>query len=245
MSETNFGEIIFDNFIESVDGELVKKGLGKKPPPFKNADYKFDKPSVIIELKTLKSEFSLNSPSRTKKIRNLIQKWVDNGKLSEQMIKRKESLPPELAIELLKLFKPPFYDILEQANRQIKGTKKFFNVPNAHGLVIFFNDGFYSLNPPDTIRIIGDILRNLFPAIDGFVYLTLRKRLDIPNDKYRRVVWIPKYRVDNNEELGDFVDWLGQNWFDYLETESGAKFASKIESYDPENRDLYGSKFEK
>lgn len=236
-------EQFFDEFIESVSGELIKKRF-EKPPSFNNADYYFQEHNVIIELKSLKEELFNNSPEREKKLQLLFSEWFDRGQITEAMISNPSLLPSEYVLQTLKLFKPPLQRILLKASRQIKETKKELKLENAQGMVIFFNDGFYGLTPNGTIGVIGDILRGQFPVIEGFVYFTLRKRVDIPNDEHKRIVWLPKYREAGNDKLGDFVDWLGESWFEYLQDISGEKFLSEIRDYDPLNSHLSKAQFE-
>lgn len=133
---------------------------------------------------------------------------------------------------------------MKKASKQIKETKKELGLESAKGLVIMFNDGFYGLTPNATIAVFGDILRNQFPAIEGLVYVTLRKSIEIPNDQHKRIVWLPKYHDSENEALGNFVNWLGQSWFDYLEKIFGAKFLSTVINEDPHNEYIKRADFE-
>jgi hypothetical protein len=205
-------ERFFDEFVESVGGELLKKRFDKSPT-FNNADYFFEKGNVIAKLKSLKTDFTFNSPERLKKLQNIFDKWYEHGQITSIMISNPELLPPDFKLQTLRLFRKPIEGILKKASKQIKDTKKELGLENAKGLVIIFNDGFYGLTPKATIAVIGDVLRSQFPAIDGFVYITLRKRIDIPNDEHKRIVWLPKYREAENVVLGDFVNWLGECWF--------------------------------
>ena len=99
-------EQFFDEFVKSVGGELIKKRF-TKPPTFNNADYYFKEQNVIIELKSLKKEFFINSPQRERKIQILFDQWFNRGEITSQMISNPELLPPQYVFETLKLFKPP------------------------------------------------------------------------------------------------------------------------------------------
>src|SRR5258708_16490716 len=147
------------------------------------------------------------------------------------MIWGREQLPREFIFEFLRLFRPPVKRILEKANKQIKNTKKELELDSAQGLVVIINDGFYGFEPRYIFALISDILTHLYTSIDGFVFLTLNRYVDIPGDDYARQLWLTSYSGRANDHLVDFVNDLGRKWWDHFEDRFG-KFDSRIESDD-------------
>lgn len=97
-------EKFVDGFVESVGGELIKKRF-KESPTFNNADYYFQKQNVVIELKSLKSDFVTNSREREKKLQHLFDKWYERGQITQLMISNPYLLPSDFKLQTLRLFK--------------------------------------------------------------------------------------------------------------------------------------------
>ena len=65
-------ESTFDAFVKSAGGYLVADRLPKSPA-FENADYLFESPRVIVELKTLQTEFGPGTRSFDKRFDQLMR----------------------------------------------------------------------------------------------------------------------------------------------------------------------------
>ncbi len=88
-------------------------------------------------------------------------------------------------------------------------------------------DDFVSLEPNFIISIIAEILSHSYSSIDAFVYLTLDHYVEIKNNDYANLLWIPLYSGRESNDLPDFINKLGSEWFKFLETKIGA-FDNKV-----------------
>lgn len=218
-------EKIFDRFVESVKGERLSLSLPKNPS-FKNADYRFKNDNVIAELKTIQTDFGKTDSFRNKHI-ELVMKYLSENRMTLSALFDNREKPPEFIKDFLYLFRRALSRIIEKANKQIKETKKELDLGSSSGVLLLINDNFLSLEPQFIIKIICEILTHSYSSIDAFVYLTLNHYVDIPNDDYARLLWIPFYSEKASDTLVCFVDNLGSKWFKFLEKEGG-KFDSKI-----------------
>lgn len=208
-------EETFTEFVRKFGGEVISERLSRSPS-FKNADFYFPAGNVISELKCFQTDFP-RLKLYGEKLFELQKKWISESQISWAMIWEKEPLPLELRQEYVRLFRTPLQGILKKANKQIRDTKKNLGFASAQGLLIILNDGLYGLQPATTVALISSILINQYSAIDGFVYLTLNKYVDIPGDDYARLVWWPVYSDRAGDNLVGFVNDLGRNWFTFLE----------------------------
>lgn len=235
-------ENFFTDFVCQFGGELISNRLPPSPS-FDNADFYFPKNSIVAELKCLQTDFPQLQLYKDKFV-ELQKRWISKDEMSFAMIWGNEPLPAKLMHEYMRLFKKPLKRILEKANKQIKETKLKCGFDSSQGLLIIINDGLYGLPSVTTVALISSILVHHFSSIDGFVYLTLNTYTDIPKDNYARLVWVPAYSDRVSNRLVNFVNLLGNKWFDYLEENLG-KFDSRLEISDPEvGHDLLiGGKF--
>jgi hypothetical protein len=211
-------EDTFDQFVQVFGGQKISDFLPKNPS-FKNADYLFCEQGVIAELKTIKTDFGANELF-LKKYFQLMEKYFSNEQMPSSTFFDSPQWPKEFLKEFRDLFRTPLKRILENANKQIKETKKELNLPNHQGILLLANDKFISLEPRFIISIISDILVHSYSSIGGFVYLTLNHYVEIPNNDYANLLWIPAYSEKSPHWLVDFVNDLGKQWFQFLEKET-------------------------
>lgn len=230
--ELDLEKSLIDGFIYEFGGKRVTDLLDSQPS-FSNADYYFDEADVVVELKTLKTEFA-QTPEHLNKFQQLVDEWSSNGRLSDAAWAGIEPLPNEFVQAHLRIIRDQIEGITKKANKQIKVTKEKLSLPVAKGLVLFLNDGFYQANPNLTLALIGDPLQRQMRSVDGFVLFNLREKVFIPGKPYGNFIWLPKYRSADDIKLSEFVNKLGAAWFRYLEDLSGHQFSHRIESHDPD-----------
>lgn len=234
-------ETYVDGFIEAAGGQRVTDILGSSIPS-ENADYFFRYQNVIIELKILKADFLGN---KTYKLNHIRDEFLKKIKVSPGMILGTDSgIPKEMAEARFRVIREPLQRIIGKANTQIKNSKDLLNAPDASGVAIFLIDGFYGLDPHQTIEILRDPLSRHFSAVDAIIFLTFRRKVKIDdgNGPYGYLVFQPVYKPTFPDSLPDFVNWFGDLWFKYMEGMSGKKFGRHILSYD--SGDLSDAKWE-
>lgn len=222
-------EETFDRFVKNFGGKKISDFLPGNPS-FQNADYLFQDDGVIAELKTLKKDFGTTDDFRNKYF-ELTKKYILDGRISFGAIFRPEERPQEFFSEFIRLFRPPISRILKKANSQLKETKKALNLPNAVGIMVLANDDFVSLEPQFITALISEILVHSYSSIDAFVYLTLNHYVDIPDNNYANLLWIPAYSQKAPNWLQDFINRVGNEWFNFLEAEIGP-FDNKLKTND-------------
>jgi hypothetical protein len=82
------------------------------------------------------------------------------------------------------------------------------------------------------MSIICENLSHSYSSIDAFVYLTLNHYVDIPGNNDANLLWSPVYSKRSPDSLRGFVNKLGSQWFQFLETETG-EFDNRIVTDDP------------
>lgn len=222
-------EETFDRFVKSFEGQKISDLLSGNPS-FPNADYLFPNENVIAELKTLQTDFGTTDSFRAKHI-ELVKKYLSESRMTLSAIFHSAEQPKEYIEDLLRLFRPALSRIVKKANKQLKQTKRELNLPNTPGILLLINDDFLSLEPRFIMSIICENLSHSYSSIDAFVYLTLNHYVDIPGNNYPNLLWIPVYKR-SPDSLTGFVNKLGRQWFQFLETETG-EFDNRIVTDDP------------
>lgn len=223
-------EETFDRFVKSFEGQKISDLLSGNPS-FQNADYLFPNENVIAELKTLQTDFGTTDSFRAKHI-ELVKKYLSESRMTLSAIFHSAEQPKEYIGDLLRLFRPALSRILNKANKQLKQTKRELNLPNTPGILLLINDDFLSLEPRFIMRIICENLSHSYSSIDAFVYLTLNHYVDIPGNNDANLLWSPVYSKRSPDSLTGFVNKLGRQWFQFLETETG-EFDNRIVTDDP------------
>lgn len=201
----------FDRFVERFGG--CRFDTLHPNPMVQNADYIFERDKTLIELKTLETEVGNTVQFREKMT-------VLNRRMYAKHGKTPLALDPVVTADYLKsfidLYRPPLARIAKKANAQIKTTKASFGYEDYKGILLIINDGLKELPPRFVLATLGRILNGSCSSIRALIYLT-NHYVVIPGDEYGRVLWIPLYADENDDELVSFVNRLGKCWFDYCE----------------------------
>jgi hypothetical protein len=111
-------EEMFDAFVERFGGLLVRK-LISNVNPAKNADYIFDNPQLVVELKCIEREGF--PPEAREKLNKLGERWNRLGLIRTYGTVKLElrELPPQCQQEWMQVLQTPWKRKLADANRQI------------------------------------------------------------------------------------------------------------------------------
>lgn len=197
-------ESSFDEFVREFKGEHVSELLPSNP--LENADYLFRNDYVVAELKCLEKDI-LRNDNFSSKLNALYDTWV-----RKRLVRQRSgvfelntgTLPLECQREVHGLLKAPIERTIKKANRQIRQTKKYFEVPDATGLLLLANEGMYSVESAHIVDFACRILANQYSSIDGLAYFTVNIPAMKPGfDRYVNV-WVSKHRKYNES----FIKWL-------------------------------------
>lgn len=209
-------EDTFHEFIREINETVVADEL-PGDPNFNNADYLLRSRSVVAELKEVTTEFLKTSGAREKQ-QELIKKLLENNpNWKPYLFGGTENYPDWFIVEYLRIARPQITRILKKANKQIKDTKSYFNLPDAPGVLFFVNDGFTSITPDLAAGIACDALVNSYSSIDCFVYLTLNRYIVLDGSNEPKLLWNPSYSSRADDSLVDYIDELGRKWFKFLD----------------------------
>lgn len=210
-------ENTWQEFVRLQKGKVLSDDFGTSPD-FANADFWFDKEQVVIELKEIQTEFL---DKKKDEITNFIEKYIrESGLSGSEIFQGKFS--DDFYREYIRLVRPAIARILKKANRQIKETKKYLEVPNARGVAIIVNDGFTSLSVTIVLGLICNILVNSYSSIDGFVLMTVNSYVAIESSDIPRLIWTPSYSPSSEHtSLPDFINDLGREWWKFMEVKTG------------------------
>jgi hypothetical protein len=222
-------EFTVDEIVKEFGGRRVTEYVGKSPN-FDNADYIFPEQQVVIELKEIKKDFWNNEVIKQKNF-NIAKSYLELGKINLDMIFGRALWPREYKSELVRLFRQPISRILKKCNKQIRETKKYFGYKNNRGAILFVNDFFTSLEPFYVIDLACNLLQTSYSSIDCFVYLTVNRYVELPNNDYANLLWAPIYSDRASNELFNFINDFGRHWFKYLERVIGP-WDNKLETKD-------------
>lgn len=213
-------ENLFSEFVEYIGGFVIEK-LAENKVDRKNADYLFENPQIIAELKTFtKDVFSAeDDPNR---LQELFTKWLKSGELSEDQLKNyafnQKPLPQEIINEIIERASRPIERAIYKANKQIEETKKTFNKEDANGIIFIINDGNYFFSNEGFLNIIANLIGRKFKesSFDAIIYLTINQATRKPNSKLDYNFWIPIYtKVDEkgetivSDDLHEFINKIG------------------------------------
>jgi hypothetical protein len=219
-------EGVFSDFVTEFGGEVLPE-----PADSKIADYFFRKQNIVAELKCLVED---QTDTMNKKIAPIILDWVRKHKELPSGCDGKHveiaKVPKDISDRWLEVLKAPVENIIRDANRQIRETKKRLNAPDAKGLLLVFNQGNQLHNrPKDFIRLLGIVRRKRkpdkqlkFPHVNCLVYFSY-ETVKAENEKMS--FWAPmQLRDEPNEDvtqMRNFQKELQQGWYAFVEKTSG------------------------
>jgi hypothetical protein len=217
-------EKMFADLVLKYGGELVSDLVGNNNPP-KNADYLFRSPLAIAELKIVGREAFTQQDQQ--KLTALALGWMDRGLIPRHFGTRSielRKIPPQCQQEWLHLHMAPWKKKLEDANKQIKQTKAFLNLPDACGILFIVDDAAHSFPPID---VMGFIARNLqsrkpdgkqiYSHIDRVIYFSVNPKA-VTDDGTGLNFWIPAFRNKNdqgNNPISEFLEDFRRKWAEY------------------------------
>lgn len=226
-------ESIFQEFVISFGGELLPATSDTKM-----ADYLFRKQNVLAELKCLMQD---QTDSMNKKVSDVVLEWVKRNKVLpsgyDGAFLNIAAAPKELSDKWLQILKAPIEGCIRDANRQIRESKKYLQLPIAQGLVFIFNQGNFLHNRPKDFRLLlGNILckrdsakQLRFPNIHGVVFFSFET---VKSEKEQMSFWASlQLRETTDEdatEMQNFQAELRDAFYAFIAARSG-KTARKFD----------------
>lgn len=216
-------EEVFDDFVKTFGGRLVRD-LIENIQPSSNADYLFEDPGVVAELKCLERETFNDDYKR--KMQQLTEDWARRRLLIVFGTRRinLKSIPQECQLEWLRLLETPLQNhVIASANKQIRATKKQLGKPTAKGLLLLVSDGNFSLQPADVLALVSRILNKRtgegerqYSNIHGIAYFSLNMRIQVPGLEPSATFWMGGSRDVTDTLLQEFIDSLDKAWHEYF-----------------------------
>ena len=204
-------ESSFDEFVKEFKGELVSELLPSNP--LENADYLFRTDNVVAELKCLEKDI-LRGDNFNTKLNSLYDTWIRKGLVRQRwgvFELNTGTLPLECQREVHGLLKAPIERTIKKANRQIRQTRNYFDVPDAAGLLLMANEGMYSVESAHIVDIACRILANQYSSIDGLAYFTVNIPATKPGFNRYVNLWVSKHRK-YNESFIKWLDGMAEAW---------------------------------
>lgn len=203
--------------VKQVGGCRVDEIVGKSPA-FLNADYLFKDEPCVAELKCLERD---QVPAFVEKFRDLVHGWIREGIIPSppptQTMFSTNNLPHELQQEVAALYRGPFLEVLEKANKQIKQTKKHFDLEEAPGLLLLANDGNALLELEMVLYCLATAFKpdntgkRRYSGITHVIYFTanLPSVGAIPSGSH--MLWVSPL-IDDDRRLSGFAERLREAW---------------------------------
>ena len=219
-------EPLFDGFIRSFGGKLVREHIGNVNPP-KNADYYFQSPPVVAELKCIERDAITTEESE--KLQQLFQSWMKRRLLivyGRTRISLRE-VPAVCQREWLALMYASRKRRLAEANSQIKKTKSLLKMRNAKGVLFLVNEARTFLTPYDEMNLVARILRSkkpdgtlIYSHLHWIIYFSVNPKTVTPEGVGMNF-WLPCFREGGDLVMDGFVDRLQDAWFQYHDQQLG------------------------
>ncbi len=236
-------EEYFSEFVEFYGGKVIEKlesNLNDRP----NADYLFENPNLVAELKCFEKDI-FTGKDEFPRIELLLDKWTNKKMISDAQLRnyifRGGPLPAKCSKELIETASKTVERAIHKGNKQIETSKSTFNIPNSKGLLFLVNDGNYFFNNHQFLGIISNIIGRKYrnPSFDVIVYLTINQTSRNQSNELDYTVWVPIYtRIDENGEtiedldLFNFVNGIGRKFGDFYELKTGEKLRDRQEFSD-------------
>lgn len=215
-------ESSMNNCVQAFGGELVKNLMPSANPP-DQADYVFRKDDVVSELKCLEND--LFTPQHAKKLSDLVQQWARQrlmpriyGTVQIEL----RTLPEICRRQWVGIMEKPIKRVLESANRQIKATKQFLNLPTAKGVLLLANEG-VSLPPPELMYLVHQVLkrrkedgRPIFSSIDWIALFSVNRPMRLTTEQRYSHYWLPAYRELSDPKAESFLERLRDSWITHF-----------------------------
>lgn len=215
-------EEFFNEYVEFFGGQLISKlphNLSDRP----NADYLFKDHNVIAELKCFQKDL-FNESEDIPRIFKLLDKWERQRLIKPEekvsIVLGTKKLPNECYKDMLDACLKTIDRAVYKGNKQIAESKSTFSMPDAKGLLLLCNDGNYFLQNSELIGLVATIMQRKYlkSDIDGVAYFTIKQVARMPKSPWDYTPWVPLYRDENDQRLGDFINELGRRFLNEFYT---------------------------
>lgn len=228
-------ESLFSEYVEYYGGTVVDKlQMNRTDRP--NADYLFDHPEIVAELKSFEKDV-FSEPEDIPRLMDLFEKWIANGFMTGEDFMgytfRGKQLPEKCMADLIERASKTIERAIYKANKQIEETKKTFNIQNANGIVILINDGNYFFTNEGFLATISNLVGRKFKesSFDVIIYLTINQATYKEGSDLDHSIWVPIYtKIDEqgetivSDELHSFVNAFGEKFLtEFLTLKTGHK----------------------
>jgi hypothetical protein len=209
-------ERIFDAFIYSLGGSKISDLIDDKSMMPPNADYLIHEKNAIMELKTLKGIFCGEEA-----LKQFAKAFSDAGSTGSELASflwRGEAIPKRTAKLLRKRVRRSLEARLRKARSQLIHSKRHFGNPKTKCFIIIALDETPLLSHGVMLSSIAYVMNDNMRDhhVDGFAYMNPNTPMKMHHDGMEFCGWFPAYRDENPEdELVDFVNWLGDKWLNY------------------------------
>ena len=250
-------EKLFSEYVEFYGGTVIDK-LAENKVDRKNADYLFENPQIIAELKTFEKDIFSGHEEFTR-LEELYKTWLKNGVINIKDIPdyafNRKPLPQKCNLDLIERASRTIERAINKANKQIEESKRTFNKEKANGIIFLINDGNYFFSTEGFLSVIANLISRKFKesSFNVIIYLTINQVTRKENSELDYNVWIPIYtKVDEggktivSDELHKFVNDFGeklQTNFLPLKTGQKLKDLTQIESAEETLEELKKHKF--
>jgi hypothetical protein len=204
--------------VQGLGGELVEYLMPAVNPP-EQADYLFREVDIVGELKCLEND--LFSENHRKKLARLALNWIRQGliRAAEIVTLDLQLLPEECQREWIALMKRHIQQVIKDANRQIRETKRVLDLRTAKGVLFLANEAI-SLPPQELMNLVHRVLSSrkadktpMFSNIDWIVLFTVNRPAWLKAEKRQAHYWMQVHREVPDSNVEEFLSNLRQSCF--------------------------------
>jgi hypothetical protein len=214
-------EETFDDFVESFGGIKIAKLLPDKSAQPLNADYLFRHDNVVAELKVLEGSFA-GSNGIGQLIKGLAQAGVKQADINAYVF-RGVPLPPGAWSVVNKRFRRFIEDRIKKGRAQLRRSRADFGDAHTKSVLLLANEKLKLVRDSYIFRTICNVMAHNYTDehIDAVIYFSPNVFSFFPSAEREYSSWIPIYTDPTDEELGDFINRLGESWLKFYTAKCG------------------------
>jgi hypothetical protein len=208
-------EPAFDAFVETFGGTKISALLSNKSALPLNADYFFAKDNVVAELKMLEGSFA-GQDGVPLLLNALHEAGVTTAEVWGYFF-RGEPLPKGSWHVLNKRFRRYVEDRIKKGRAQLKRSKLDVGNATTKSVLLIANEKIKLIRDDRIFGVICDLMATNYndAHIDAVIYFSPNVFSFHPGAEREYSSWIPAYRNADDEQLGEFINSLGEAWLKY------------------------------
>lgn len=217
--------------IKKAGGEVLDETL-PAVRKFLNADYVFRSEQVVVELKKLEEDKTVD-PKFGAKLATAFRRLMREGRAPILFGRNRVSIEdiaridPRAALEFTNAYKDRLQAPVSKASSQIQQTKAALKLPDAKGMLLLVNDGDKAFELDMVVHILSRLLKSQYGHINEVIYITVNETCNVPGHNPAARIWVP-LAIEGRPQIDQaFGHRLYETWCNHMATITGEPVLSQ------------------